>query len=49
MGKKSSVSNQRKLLCLIYTLWKKDEEFDPQKDVRKAEEPTALLSLFLFE
>ncbi len=26
---KGYVAVQRKLLCLIYTLWKKDEEFDP--------------------
>lgn len=27
---KAYVAIQRKLLCLIYTLWKKNEAFDPQ-------------------
>ena len=28
--KKANVAVQRKLLCLIYTLWKKDQAYDPQ-------------------
>ena len=28
---KAYTAVQRKLLCIIYTLWKKDEEFDPQR------------------
>lgn len=41
---KAYVAVQRKLLCLMYTLWKKEEDFDPQiKSKKFVEEPEALL------
>lgn len=30
LRKKAQVAVQRKLLCLIFTLWKKDQQYDPQ-------------------
>lgn len=39
MKMKGQVAVQRKLLCLMYTLWKKEEMFDPQKGIKKVEEP----------
>ena len=32
------VAVQRKLLCMIYTLWKKNEVFDPEYHLEKKEE-----------
>jgi len=40
---KGYVAVQRKLLCLMYTLWKKEEMFDPTLNVKKVEEPQAPL------
>jgi len=41
---KAYVAVQRKLLCLMYTLWKKEEDFDAQKANQNfVEEPQALL------
>lgn len=35
---KGYVAVQRKLLCLIYTLWKKDEAFDPDYQIKLEQE-----------
>jgi transposase len=41
---KAYVAVQRKLLCIMYTLWKKEENFDAHKPAKKiVEEPEALL------
>lgn len=34
---------QRKILCLMFTLWKNEEDFDPKEDQKKAEESETLL------
>jgi len=36
--KKAMVAVQRKLLLLVYTLWKKNERFDPQYELKKVQE-----------
>jgi len=40
---KGYVAVQRKLLCLIYTLWKKDEAFDPDYQITLQQEETLQL------
>jgi transposase len=41
---KAYVAVQRKLFCLMYTLWKKEEDFDVKKANKNfVEEPQALL------
>lgn len=40
---KAAVAVQRKLLELMYILWKKNERFDPDYDVKKLEQPKAAL------
>jgi len=41
------VAVQRKLLCLIYTLWKKDEDFDPAYHQRGHRISQSLSPLFV--
>ena len=42
---KGYVAVQRKLLVLIYTLWKNDMEFDPNYEISGIQEPKPLFSV----
>ena len=42
---KGYVAVQRKLLVLIYTLWKNDMKFDPNYEISGIQEPKPLFSV----
>ena len=51
---KAYVAVQKKLLCLVYTLWKKDEAYDPkcgqqQDNTSSKEEPKSLFPVVFKE